>query len=119
MCIRDRIERYGRSPEVLLYVDPPYLGSARTWGANYRHELRTDIGHRELAAALNACRASVVLSGYPSPLYDELYDGWHRTTFNATTGQGGTSAERTEVVWSNRLPQPTLFSEPDQLEARA
>jgi DNA adenine methylase len=112
----DLIERYGRSPEVLLYVDPPYLGSARVWGNNYRHEMRTEGEHRELAAALNNCAAAVVLSGYPSPLYDELYAGWHRTTFEATTGQGGTRGERTEVLWSNRLPQPTLFS--DHEEAR-
>jgi DNA adenine methylase len=26
------------------------------------------------------------------------------------TGQGGTKQERTEVLWCNRAPQPTLFS---------
>ncbi|ANZ35301.1 DNA methyltransferase [Lentzea guizhouensis] len=113
----DLIERYGRSPEVLLYVDPPYLGSARVWGNNYRHEMRTDDEHRELATALNNCAAAVVLSGYPSPLYDELYAGWHRTTFEATTGQGGTRGERTEVLWANRLPQPTLFCSTEEIHA--
>jgi DNA adenine methylase len=106
----DLIERYGRSPNVLLYVDPPYLGSARVWGNNYRHEMRSEEQHRELAAALTACKASVVLSGYSSPLYDELYAGWHVTRFEAVTGHGGASAERLEVLWSNRLPQPDLFA---------
>lgn len=96
------ITRYGTSPEVLLYVDPPYLGTVRR-GASYRHELRSDDDHRELAAALRACRATVVLSGYPSDLYDrELYPDWHRTTLPAGTGQGHVWANRTEVLWSNQ-----------------
>lgn len=42
-------------------------------------------------------------SGYPSALYDELYDGWERVEIAAGTGQarGGYEA-RTEVVWANR-----------------
>jgi DNA adenine methylase len=102
---------YGRSPEVLLYVDPPYLGSTRDSRA-YRHELTTDDEHRELGAVLRAAKASVLLSGYPSPLYDlELYPDWHRAEFPSGTGQSaGTWANRTEVLWSNRpFPQGTLF----------
>lgn len=102
------IQRYGRSPNVLLYVDPPYLGSTRVSGG-YRHEMRSEDEHRELAAALRECRASVVLSGYSSPLYDELFDGWHTTRINTTTGQGGARQERTEVLWSNRQPAADLF----------
>lgn len=102
------IERYGRSPNVLLYVDPPYLGATRVSGG-YRHEMKTEHEHRELADALRGCRASVVLSGYDSPLYAELYQGWHVTRIDTTTGQGGARQERTEVLWSNRAPEPTLF----------
>ncbi|MGI8308048.1 DNA adenine methylase [Saccharopolyspora hattusasensis] len=101
------IARYGRSPNVLLYVDPPYLGSTRFSGG-YVHEMRSEGEHRELAAALHDCTASVVLSGYDSPLYTELYDGWHVSRINTTTGQGGTRQERTEVLWSNREPLDTL-----------
>ncbi|PXY20345.1 DNA adenine methylase [Prauserella endophytica] len=104
----DIIDRYGRSPNVLLYVDPPYLGSTRVSGG-YRHEMKTEAQHRELADALRGCAASVVLSGYDSPLYADLYDGWHVTRIDTTTGQGGTRQERTEVLWSNRTPEPTLF----------
>jgi DNA adenine methylase len=105
------IERYGADEDVLLYVDPPYLGSTRANDRSYRHELITDAGHRELAEALHACRAAVVLSGYPSDLYDlELYPGWHRTIFRTGTGQGADGwSNRIEVLWSNRAPQPTLF----------
>lgn len=104
----DLIERYGRSPNVLLYVDPPYLGTTRVSGG-YRHEMKSAAEHRELAAALAGCRAAVVLSGYDSPLYLELYDGWHPVRIPTTTGQGGSREERTEVLWSNRPPVPDLF----------
>lgn len=104
------ISSYGRHRGVLLYVDPPYLGSTRT--RNYRHEMASEAEHRELAEALHACKAGVVLSGYPSPLYDELYAGWHRVEIPARTGQARTWQRRTEVLWSNRpFPNvtPTLF----------
>jgi DNA adenine methylase len=59
--------------------------------------------HRGLADALHACRATVVLSGYGNPLYDEeLYPDWHRYTLEASTSQGGQWESRTEVLWSNR-----------------
>jgi DNA adenine methylase len=113
------ITRYGRHTDVLLYVDPPYLGTARTrsgW-SGYPHDLRDPAAHRELAAALHACRAAVVLSGYPSDLYDQrLYPDWHRHTIPTTTGQGGQHPGRVEVLWSNRplATQTSLFDpQPD------
>jgi DNA adenine methylase len=97
------IEGFGAHPSVLLYVDPPYLGSTRGKSYDgYQHEMRGEVEHRELADALLGCRASVVLSGYPSALYDQLYSGWDRVEMAASTGQGGTWANRTEVLWSNR-----------------
>lgn len=99
----DLIEKYGRYPDVLLYVDPPYLGSTRIWGNQYRHELRGDAEHRDLAEALMVCRAHVVLSGYDSALYAELYAAWHTVRMPASTGNARRGEQiRTEVLWSNR-----------------
>jgi DNA adenine methylase len=116
----DVIERYGRHEGVLIYADPPYLASVRTLnrgrgrGPDYAHELRTDDEHRELASALRAARAAVVLSGYDSALYGELYDGWSRVEVPGNAGNS-TGTARTEVIWSNRpFPQGSLF---DGLEA--
>ena len=81
------------------YVDPPYVHSTRKPGnsANYSHEM-TDDDHRELAAALHDCTGMVVLSGYPSPLYDDLYQGWPMITRNALA-DGARS--RVECLWLN------------------
>ncbi|MEO3869399.1 DNA adenine methylase [Nonomuraea sp. B12E4] len=106
------LEAYGKHQDVLLYVDPPYLGSTRA--RNYRHEFGGEDEHRALAAHLEACTATVVLSGYHSPLYDELYDGWHRVELEAFTGQSTGYQARTEVLWSNRPFRnvtPSLFDE--------
>jgi len=98
---RDAIEMvndYGAEPTVCIYADPPYLGSTRA--ANYRHEMLEDSLHVKLADALRNCKASVVLSGYASPLYEELYPGWHRMELKAPTALSGRAAEN-EVLWSN------------------
>lgn len=95
------IARYGKARDVLLYVDPPYLGTTRPW-SNYRVEMKTEEQHRELAAALAGCKATVVLSGYHSPLYDELYEGWHRYEQASMTGNAKAAKDRTEVLWANR-----------------
>lgn len=104
------IEAYGACPGVLLYVDPPYLGRSRGSTTAYRHEMRDEASHRELADALTRCAAAVVLSGYPDPVYDDLYAGWDRVELRAHTGQGNNAdpragardGARTEVLWSNR-----------------
>lgn len=111
----DVIASYGRDPRVLLYVDPPYLGETRNSGG-YAHDMPSEAEHRALAEALYACAAAVVLSGYPSALYDrELYAGWDRHSFATSTGQGGSWESRTEVLWANR-PLATQLSLIDGLE---
>lgn len=111
------VEDYGRDADTLLYCDPPYLRTSRN-STNYRHELASERHHRDLADALKGCRASVVLSGYSSPLYDSLYAGWDRVEIRAWTGNGirngatNADGDRVEVLWSNRsISEPNLFDE--------
>lgn len=103
------IERYGRVSANCLYLDPPYLGSTRS-NHSYGTEMADPGQHAQLLEAIVRCRASVVLSGYPSPLYDSALQGWSRLQIHTQTGQGGTNQARTEVVWSNRplMQQLTL-----------
>ena len=98
----DLIGKYGSHLNVLLFIDPPYLHETRS-GGRYGLEMASPGEHRELADALRDCAATVVLSGYPSPLYDELYEGWYREQASASTGNGRAGEQaRVEVLWSNR-----------------
>lgn len=104
------VNAYGRHATSLLYVDPPYLGTARVGGRNYQVEMSGEAEHQELAEALHAARAAVVLSGYDSPLYRELYADWDRVSIDTHTGQTGQWSERTEVLWLNRPVVADLFT---------
>lgn len=89
----------------LHYVDPPYVASTRDKGGDYRHEM-TDDQHRQLAAALSQLKGAVIVSGYPSPLYDELFAGWRRVQKRALADG---AAERTEVLWLRNVPDSKLL----------
>lgn len=95
----DVIAQYGAHEDNLLYVDPPYVHTARR-GARYSHEM-TDTDHRDLAEALNAVVGPVLLSGYASELYDELYGDWHQVHIGARS-DNAKDRDVIEVVWSNR-----------------
>ena len=73
----DVIARYD-TPETVFYLDPPYVHSARGDSSAYEFEM-TDDDHAELAAVLSSIRGRAVLSGYRTPLYDELNDSNFRT----------------------------------------
>lgn len=83
-------------PNVLIYADPPYLISTR-YGAQYKCEM-TDSDHEELIYALKNHKGPVLLSGYRSPMYDELLKDW-RSEEISVLAQSQT--KRTEVLWMN------------------
>ena len=106
---------YHDAPTTLHYVDPPYVHSERKWFVKgskeaYRHEMSDD-DHRRLAECLRGLTGKVILSGYPSPLYDELFGDWeHRDKEAFADG----AAKRTERIWMNPAAVAglkTLFSE--------
>lgn len=88
---------------VLIYADPPYLLNTRG-GKQYRHEM-TEQDHVELLAALMQHKGPVILSGYPSDLYDTELKHWHRITRKSYNQN---SDPRTEVLWCN-FEVPQLF----------
>jgi len=87
-----------RAGRVLIYADPPYLHETRTGNARYRYEYSV-ADHERLLACLVSLpdNVSVILSGYPSQLYDERLTGWRSKEFQAMT-RGGV---RTEKIWMN------------------
>lgn len=98
-------------PDAVVYADPPYLISTRSAmrrrpGGDYAHEFATEEEHRSLAEVLQAHQGTVLLSGYPSGLYDELYAAWHRVerrvVRRSSNGRSSKLPHAVEVVWSNR-----------------
>lgn len=100
--------------ETLHYVDPPYLPETRSLknpydmkyragrgtahrAGMYEHEL-TSADHEALLNVLLGIKGMIVLSGYPSPLYDDALAGWRRIE-RAAHADG--ARDRTEVLWIN------------------
>lgn len=89
------------APDSLHYLDPPYVHSTRAGGTGpkraYRHEMSDD-DHRDLARQIRGLRGFVVLSGYRSRLYDELFGDWR--VFEKDALADG-ARPRVETLWIN------------------
>lgn len=98
-CDALRLMREVDTPETLVYADPPYQKKTKTHAKTYSNEM-SDEDHRNLAATLRSLKSYVVLSGYPSKLYDELFEGWEmRTKETHTFSYAEEGTKRTECVW--------------------
>jgi DNA adenine methylase len=99
-------------PETLFYVDPPYLPETRSQGNRrkgagyhvYNHEMSLE-DHVALLAELKQLRGMVVLSGYPSELYESALADWHRVEIKAFADGG---RPRLEILWLNPAAQAAL-----------
>jgi DNA adenine methylase len=93
--------------ECLLYVDPPYLPETRTRKQGYKHEPEGPAWHRRLAQLLHEHSGPVLLAGYASGLYAELYEAanWSRVERPQRTNSGG---EAVECLWLSPLTQEQL-----------
>lgn len=120
------------TPATLFYCDPPYLHATRsslkgrsgvgegTSTHGYAHEMSI-AQHKTMLAAAKRVTGHVVLSGYPSALYDGALKGWRRVERQALADG---ARERTEVLWINprcaaaldaeaaARRAPDLFTEP-------
>jgi DNA adenine methylase len=97
----DLIRREDR-PSTLFYCDPPYVHETRVSKNSYQHEMTAE-EHQTLLAALLECKGKVMLSGYPSQLYDSMLKDWKRHTFDLPNNAAGGATKRrmTEVLWCN------------------
>lgn len=95
-------ERRDRA-RILVYADPPYLGSSRASSRLiYNHEMTSEEDHLVLLNTLKSLPCMVMLSGYASELYERELGGWRSISFQAMT-RGGFAA--TEWLWMN-FPEP-------------
>ena len=99
----DIIRRFD-APDVLFYVDPPYLHETRSGKRAhgklehaYAHEM-SPRDHIALIRVLRRVRGMVVLSGYPSRLYDKLLRRWDRAERDS---RADGALPRREVLWMN------------------
>ncbi|HGN8994461.1 TPA: DNA adenine methylase [Klebsiella michiganensis] len=89
---------YASAGRVLIYSDPPYLHQTRSSSARYRHEYTVGDHYRLLGLLCSMPEnVSVIVSGYPSSVYDNALPGWRSKEFQAMT-RGGV---RTEKIWMN------------------
>lgn len=102
----DVIERHGKYADAVIYADPPYLRETRTSavGASaYRLDTNGPDEHVRYLDALNACEATVILSGYTSPLYRERLTGWAEVPVAiskpSANRSGRTATGAAEVLW--------------------
>jgi DNA adenine methylase len=95
-CAHKFLADYNYQGRELIYSDPPYLLSTRTSGRRYRFDYDEE-NHVELLELLKRLPCHVMLSGYPSALYDDLLKGW-RSLQLQVMNQGGV---RTEKIWFN------------------
>lgn len=93
------IERYN-SPDVLMYLDPPYVRSARKSGKLYSHEMN-DTDQVRLLETICRSKAKIIISGYRSELYDTYLAGWRSFDSQSQTTSGKVA---TETVWLNYEP---------------
>ena len=98
-CAHRFLAEYDYQGAELIYSDPPYLLHTRTSGRNYRFDYE-EADHIELLTLLKSLPCNVILSGYPSALYEELLSGWRRLELQVMN-QGGV---RTEKLWFNFTP---------------
>lgn len=101
---RDALDviRQQDGPATLFYLDPPYLAETRVSEDVYAHEM-SEAEHAELLATIRDCQGKVMLSGYPSQMYERRLSSWNRHEFaipNQAAG-GKTKRRMTEVVWCN------------------
>lgn len=109
-------------PDTLHYIDPPYMHDTRVNGAAkgryYRHEM-SDREHSELLTTIKTLRGFVVVSGYPSELYQSELAGWtmNTTTSRISAGRGGST--RQECIWLNSACMDALHQRGLALEGVA
>jgi DNA adenine methylase len=95
--------------DVLWYLDPPYLGSTRISEQVYQHDMPGREQHEQLLSHMTQLKGMVLLSGYPSPLYNRALGDWLRVDHAARCYAGNhkdragclTRSARTECLWIN------------------
>jgi len=93
----------GDPTSLLIYCDPPYLHETRTSKEAYYHEM-TVREHTYLLDCLVSLKdEKIIISGYPSELYNEKLKGWRveKKEIVNHSSQKKKKETKTEVCWMN------------------
>jgi DNA adenine methylase len=101
---RDAVDviRSHDGPGTVFYCDPPYLGETRAASDVYAFEMDEE-KHVRLLQTLTEVRGKVILSGYPSAIYDEFLRTWRRVERQVPNHAAGGKTKRAmiECLWLN------------------
>lgn len=97
------LREYPFRGDEFVYCDPPYLRASRRRRKVYRFDYE-DADHVALLTELKRLECKVMLSGYPSELYDRELEGWRSVRSIERTHVGPAM----EVVWMNYEPPAVL-----------
>jgi DNA adenine methylase len=98
-CAHRFLSDYEYRGRELVYCDPPYLQETRSSGRRYRFDYEEQ-DHIELLGVLKHLPCPVILSGYPSALYDQQLTDWRSLELQVMNQAG----VRTEKLWFNFAP---------------
>jgi len=98
-CCHRFLAEFPFAGDELVYADPPYLQATRKSQRRYRYDY-TQAEHEELLALLQALPCAVMLSGYPSELYERALADWHSLSLQVMNQAGVV----TEKLWFNFAP---------------
>ena len=89
-------------PKCLIYLDPPYLPEVRVTKKVYNYEMTSE-QHLKLVKTINSFKSKVLISGYPSRLYDKILKNWTRIEKPVVnhSSQTKTKPVKTEALWMN------------------
>jgi hypothetical protein len=104
-CAHRFLAEYPFQGRELIYSDPPYLKRTRTSQRRYRFDYE-EADHIALLALLKRLPCHVILSGYPSALYDEQLGDWHTLELQVMNQAG----VRTEKLWLNFTPERLFWA---------
>jgi len=98
----EEIIRVWDGPNTLMYLDPPYLPSTRTSPNVYENEMSID-DHIHLSEIINNAKSYMILSGYPSALYNRLYKDWNclKKEIVNHSSQKSKKDRKIECIWLN------------------
>lgn len=98
-CAHRFLAEYDYQGRELVYSDPPYLHHTRSSRRRYRFDYEEQ-DHIELLTLLKRLPCKVMLSGYPSALYEQLLPDWRSLELQVMNQAG----VRTEKLWFNFTP---------------